>query len=103
MKLSLDKYWKKAGLGDFPRLRKTVVGIVGATVLLMGIVFIFLPAPSFIVIPAGLAILATEFAWAGRYLERVQKLIERVRGYRKSGRNGPLQNSNPSSAPASTK
>jgi hypothetical protein len=34
---------------------------------------IVLPGPAFIFIPAGLAILATEFAWAERWLEKVKR------------------------------
>ena len=34
---------------------------------------IVLPGPAFIVIPAGLAILATEFLWARRLLKQVKK------------------------------
>jgi tellurite resistance protein TerC len=43
-----------------------------------------LPGPAIIVIPAGLAILATEFAWARRLLHRARDQIksaaESVRG-----------------------
>lgn len=53
-------------------LKKILVLIVGGTVLLIGIVLIFLPGPSFIVIPAGLAILAIEFSWARKLLKRAQ-------------------------------
>ena len=49
----------------FSPIRKLVIGIIGGTVLLIGIALIVLPGPAFIVIPIGLAILATEFAWAG--------------------------------------
>jgi hypothetical protein len=38
-----------------------------------------LPGPAFIVIPAGLAILATEFEWAHRLKERIQARFERAR------------------------
>ena len=41
--------------------RKVVVAVIGSTVLLVGVIMIVAPGPAFIVIPAGLAILATEF------------------------------------------
>lgn len=53
-------------------LKKTLVLLFGGTVLLIGIVLIFLPGPSFIVIPVGLAILAIEFSWARKLLKKVQ-------------------------------
>ena len=56
------------------KTKRFVVAIVGVTVLLLGIALIFLPGPAFIVIPLGLAILATEFAWARRLLKRVKNM-----------------------------
>ena len=51
-------------------MRKLVVAIIGGTVVLLGIGMILLPGPAVVVIPAGLAILATEFLWARRALQR---------------------------------
>jgi len=55
-------------------LKKILVLIIGGTVLLIGIILIFLPGPSFIVIPAGLAILAIEFTWAQTLLKRARNM-----------------------------
>jgi hypothetical protein len=44
--------------------------LLGFTVLALGLLLIVLPGPAFIVIPVGLAILATEYAWARRYLKK---------------------------------
>lgn len=54
------------------RLRQILVLTLGGTVLFIGVLLIFLPGPSFLVIPAGLAILALEFAWAKTLLKKVQ-------------------------------
>jgi tellurite resistance protein TerC len=51
------------------------VSIAGFGILAVGLVCIFLPAPSVIVIPLGLAILATEFRWARRLLRPLGKLL----------------------------
>lgn len=63
--------------------RKAVVLVVGGAVLLAGVALIVLPGPAFLVIPAGLAILATEFLWAKRLLrygkERVAAVLARAR------------------------
>ncbi len=56
---------------------RVVVFIVGSTVLLFGIALIVLPGPAFVVIPVGLAILATEFAWARRWLRFVRESAEK--------------------------
>jgi len=43
-------------------VKRVITIIIGMTVLLFGIALLVLPGPAFIVIPIGLAILATEFA-----------------------------------------
>jgi uncharacterized protein (TIGR02611 family) len=49
-------------------IKRIAIAVAGFTVLLIGVAMIVLPGPAFIVIPAGLAILAIEFAWAKRLL-----------------------------------
>jgi tellurite resistance protein TerC len=58
-------------------LRKLFIGIIGGTVLLIGIALIVLPGPAFLVIPIGLGILATEFAWARRTINRAKAMVGR--------------------------
>lgn len=60
-------------------LKRIVVAIVGFSVLLVGVAMVVLPGPAFIVIPLGLAILATEFIWAHRLLEKAKAYFERQR------------------------
>jgi uncharacterized protein (TIGR02611 family) len=50
--------------------------IVGLFLLIIGIIMIFTPGPAVVFIPAGLALLATEFEWARRILHRVRPLID---------------------------
>jgi len=47
--------------------------------VLIGIVMIVLPGPATIVIPLGLAILASEYAWARRIMRRGRVFVGRVR------------------------
>jgi tellurite resistance protein TerC len=49
-------------------IKRVAIAVVGFTVLLIGVAMIILPGPAFIVIPAGLGILAIEFGWAKRLL-----------------------------------
>lgn len=56
--------------------RKVVIGLIGGTITLIGIAMILLPGPAFIVLPAGLAILAIEFAWARRWLKKVKNMAQ---------------------------
>lgn len=61
-------------------LRKLIVGVIGGTIVLIGIAMIVLPGPAFIVIPVGLGILATEFAWARSTVRRAREMIAKARG-----------------------
>ncbi len=56
-----------------------MVIVAGFTVLVAGIAMIVLPGPAVVVIPIGLAILATEFIWARKLLNSVKERIERLR------------------------
>ena len=60
-------------------LKRIVIAIVGFTVLLIGVAMMILPGPAFIVIPLGLAILATEFVWAQRLLTKAKAYFEKQR------------------------
>ena len=59
-------------------VRRVIVSVIGATVLLIGVALLVLPGPAFIVIPVGLAILATEYAWARRWLRKVRQMASDV-------------------------
>ncbi|HEX2866813.1 MAG TPA: PGPGW domain-containing protein [Ignavibacteriales bacterium] len=61
----------------FRKIKKIIVAVVGFTVLLIGIALLVLPGPAFIVIPAGIAILATEFVWARRLLNSVKERFKK--------------------------
>jgi tellurite resistance protein TerC len=53
--------------------KRAIKIVVGFTVLIAGLAMTVLPGPAIVVIPAGLAILATEFLWARRLLERIKQ------------------------------
>lgn len=59
--------------------RRLVLFVIGATVVLIGVVMIVTPGPAVVVIPGGLAILAIEFAWARRLLRRARVEIRLAR------------------------
>ena len=60
-------------------MKRLIIAITGGTVLLLGIAMIALPGPAVVVIPAGLAILATEFLWARRALQRCKGMATKAR------------------------
>ena len=66
---------------------RLIILVVGVTVVAVGVAMIVLPGPAFGVIPAGLGILATEFMWARRLLDRVKRSIdlERFKDFARRG------------------
>ncbi len=52
---------------------RVIIFVVGFTVIAFGVVLLFTPGPAIVVIPVGLAILATEFLWARRLLRRIKE------------------------------
>jgi uncharacterized protein (TIGR02611 family) len=54
--------------------KKMLVLVIGGTILLFGIILIFLPGPSMIVIPIGLAVLAIEFSWARKLFKKAHNV-----------------------------
>ena len=61
------------------QIKKIIVVTIGFVVLITGIILIVTPGPASIVIPAGLAILATEFVWARNLLDKIKSKIRRSR------------------------
>jgi hypothetical protein len=64
-------------------VKKFFVGLIGGTILMLGLVMLILPGPGLLVIGGGLALLASEFLWARRALRNTKIAVARVR--RKSG------------------
>src|SRR6266498_753377 len=81
----LFSFWN---LENIKIVRRIIITVIGATVLLIGIALLVLPGPAFIVIPIGLAILATEYAWARHWLKKVRQIASGV----VSGRGASNQN-----------
>ena len=52
-------------------------GVVGTIVLIAGVIAIPYPGPGWLIVFAGLGILATEFEWAGRVLRFARRYYDR--------------------------
>ena len=61
------------------RARTVGVTILGVTAVLLGVLMLVLPGPGLLVILAGLALLATEYAWARWLLHRAREKTARLR------------------------
>jgi len=76
----LQKWVARFGLESRPRLRRFLIGTIGFSVVLIGLVMIVLPGPAIIIVPLGVGILASEFAWARSVWRRGTILVSRIRG-----------------------
>jgi len=66
--------WRRAPAG----LRKTIISVIGGSLVLLGLALIVLPGPFTIpLLIAGFAILGTEFAWAASALAKVRRGLDR--------------------------
>jgi Putative transmembrane protein (PGPGW) len=74
MPFSIERLFGRWHLDNIKVARRVIVSVVGVTILLIGIALLILPGLAFVVIPVGLAILATEYAWARRWLRKVRQL-----------------------------
>lgn len=68
--------------------RKVVVAVVGATVLGLGVLMLFLPGPGLVTMFVGLTILAAEFAWARRWLRRARDAAGEAASRVRQGKRG---------------
>lgn len=53
--------------------KRVAVLVVGGVLVLGGIAMLVLPGPGLLVVIAGLAVLATEFAWAATLLDKAKE------------------------------
>ena len=66
---------RRAAHLTYKAARRIIIGVVGVTVLAIGVVMLVTPGPALIVIPVGLAILSIEFTWARAWLKRLRESI----------------------------
>lgn len=66
---SMFQQWKRL---PHP-LRWIGVAVVGGTLITVGVVLLVLPGPGLLLIAMGVAVLATEFAWAEATLNRMKQ------------------------------
>ena len=73
----MRNYWIPRGA------RHAGVAVAGSMVVVVGLALLVLPGPGLLLLTAGLALLATEFAWAQRWLTRLRghakRAVQRVR------------------------
>jgi len=62
------------------RSRKILKGVAGGALIVLGVILVPLPGPGIPTIAAGVALLATEFAWAAWLRDRTTALVAKLFG-----------------------
>lgn len=60
-------------------VRRVLIGVLGGIVFAIGVALLVLPGPGIVVIPLGLLILATEFVWIRRGLQKARRAWKQSR------------------------
>ena len=59
--------------------KRVVIAVIGGTVILIGFAFFVLPGPGLLIVIVGLAVLATEFAWAQGLLYKAREYYDQAK------------------------
>ena len=59
-------------------LWRVIIGVIGGGITAAGAVALIGPGPGVLILLAGLGILATEFAWAGRVMMRTKEIAAKA-------------------------
>jgi tellurite resistance protein TerC len=87
----MDRRVKQTWSVTYRAARRIAIAIIGVTVVLLGVAMLVLPGPGLLTIIGGWAILAIEFAFAKRWLERIKSTTRRTldEAKRRVGRKKP--------------
>jgi tellurite resistance protein TerC len=67
------------GLNTVEQVRRVFRVVAGFTLLIAGVVMLITPGPGWLVIFLGLGLLAAEFVWARRLMDRIRREGSRVK------------------------
>jgi uncharacterized protein (TIGR02611 family) len=81
---SSEKTGNNEVMKKLKQAKRLAVAVIGFTMLAAGLAMVVLPGPAFVFIPAGLAILATEFLWAKKLLQKVKDRLRREKEDKKT-------------------
>jgi tellurite resistance protein TerC len=71
----MSNAWQFRRKKSSPIWRRVVVFFAGGVILIIGLAMLVLPGPAIVFIPLGLAILATEFQWARKWLSTTRQWL----------------------------
>ena len=62
----------------YKQIKRLAIFLIGISIVLIGCILFFTPGPAILVIPIGLAILATEFIWAKKLLKKFKETTSTI-------------------------
>ena len=74
--MNLRSWIKKTPAGRI--VWRVIIGVIGGGITAAGSVALIGPGPGILILLAGLGILATEFAWAGRVMMRTKEIAAKA-------------------------
>ncbi len=75
---ALSRLLVRLKVDDIPHIKRIIVTVVGGTIVVFGFSLIWTPAPTGLLIPVGLAVLGTEYAWARRWMRKAKLLAAKA-------------------------
>jgi uncharacterized protein (TIGR02611 family) len=72
--MNIRGFAKRSKAGNL--IWRTFIGVLGGTVTVLGAVALVAPGPGVLILLAGLGILATEFAWASRAMNKTKSMAQ---------------------------
>jgi uncharacterized protein (TIGR02611 family) len=74
--MNFRSWIKKTQIGRM--VWRVIIGVIGGGVTVAGAVALIGPGPGILILLAGLGILATEFAWAGRVMMHTKRIAAKA-------------------------
>ena len=74
--MNLRSWIKKTAIGRL--VWRVIIGVIGGGITAAGSVALIGPGPGILILLAGLGILATEFAWAGRVMMKTKEIAAKA-------------------------
>ena len=70
--MNLRRFIKRTKAGQI--IWRVVIGILGGSITVLGAIALVAPGPGLLILLAGLGILASEFAWASRAMNKTKSM-----------------------------
>jgi len=74
--MKIRTWFKKTPVGRL--VLRIIIGLIGGLITVLGAIALVGPGPGFLIVLAGLGILATEFAWAARVMVHTRTYAQKA-------------------------